>query len=588
MPSSSGVDSEVSSTPVIDYNIEGGVVELDNNGSPTGILKEFATLILTNVLKEVKTKEDNMQSIRDGLNICARNGLTAVQTNDEDSLLIYRKLQEKNELKSRVFLTPLITDMMQIGDGKPILDDMYGTPATAECYKHIPCDRLVEKLSDYSDQASRLSVDRIKIFSDGSLGAETAAIRQAKGDLNGVVASNQSETFLPDASASFIQESHSECGAGTDSGHKSDYSGLLMYTKDDMLRMVTTAMKQGYRLEIHAIGDAAAEQVLHAMLQCGVTPEDRAVLTHCQVLGKDLIDLIKQLGVICNVQPSFVPTDMQWVQARLDSSSQMHAYIWKSLLIKWGIHVSGGSDAPIEHCSPFIGMYDAIYREGTDSQNTGGVSVYKPEECLTFAEALYIYTVGGAYAACKNGENLFGHIEVGYVADMVMVQARDVADNVDTDSGTIVDITVNTRLLKLFSDQKNQDVSDGHKRDTIQTDMMVIVGGDVVHSTWNDSNVNNNCNPDMANSDTTTTVGGVYVPGKNGNINNQCLSNNRNNTENPYNNCSVQYCKPVRFGAQANPEVEMGLNSAMIKGKQQNATISCRCCVLRNWLSKNN
>ena len=55
------------------------------------------------------------------------------------------------------------------------------------------------------------------------------------------------------------------------------------------------------------------------MRDSGITPADRAILTHCQVLGADLIEMMVGMGVIANIQPSFVPTDMEWASSRLTS-----------------------------------------------------------------------------------------------------------------------------------------------------------------------------------------------------------------------------------------------------------------------------
>ena len=85
------------------------------------------------------------------------------------------------------------------------------------------------------------------------------------------------------------------------------------------------------------------------------------------------------------------------------------------------VHVAGGSDAPVEHPSPFIGLHDAIFRSNgrkagiTETTKT----VFRPEECLTFAEALWIYTVEGAYTA--GYEQLLGRIAKNYIADLVLV-----------------------------------------------------------------------------------------------------------------------------------------------------------------------
>lgn len=75
---------------------------------------------------------------------------------------------------------------------------------------------------------SRLTIERLKIFSDGSLGAETAAMR-----------------LIDDDSA----------------GQSAAHEGVLVHERLAMQEMISSAKNNGYRLEIHAIGDAAAEQV---------------------------------------------------------------------------------------------------------------------------------------------------------------------------------------------------------------------------------------------------------------------------------------------------------------------------------------
>lgn len=107
------------------------------------------------------------------------------------------------------------------------------------------------------------------------------------------------------------------------------HTGILVHQEKDLEGMIINARNLGFRVEIHAIGDAAAEQVLNALDGAGVPPCERPVLTHCQVLGKDLIDRMHSGGVVANIQPSFVPTDMKWVQQRLTPSQQEYSYAWK-------------------------------------------------------------------------------------------------------------------------------------------------------------------------------------------------------------------------------------------------------------------
>jgi cytosine/adenosine deaminase-related metal-dependent hydrolase len=85
------------------------------------------------------------------------------------------------------------------------------------------------------------------------------------------------------------------------------------------------------------------------------------------------------------------------------------------------VAVAGGSDAPVETVSPFQGMYDAIFRperQGKSDEMTEA-ACYMPHECLSFVEALHLYTTGAAYAACT--ESRRGRLQTGFDADFVVV-----------------------------------------------------------------------------------------------------------------------------------------------------------------------
>lgn len=347
----------------------GGVIEVDSNNKPTGILKERAVELITSI-SSIKTDSELENFILEGLDICKNFGLTTVQTNDESSFHIYKKLENENRLPIRVFLTPNYTDLFKsLSDGGLIDIKPYSA----------------QVLNEDNIRDIKLTYDRIKIFSDGSLGAETAAIRKVSNERS----------------------------------KDDDFSGVLIFPKETLVEMMTKSKELGFRLEVHAIGDAAAEKVLDAFEEANVEYEDRPILTHCQVLGIDLIEKMKTMNVIANVQPSFVPTDMKWVQSRLSLDHQKYSYAWKTLLSA-GIVVAGGSDAPIETASPLIGIYDAIYRRKDED-------VFRPDECLSLSEAIWTYTVGGAIAG--NCERLLGNLKVGYVADMTILNAEILTDH---------------------------------------------------------------------------------------------------------------------------------------------------------------
>ena len=280
-------------------------------------------------------------------------------------------------------------------------------------------------------QEARLTVERIKIFGDGSLGAETAAIRTLTSPA--VIVKEKEKGSLVHTTEKKGKEMEGEDEDG-------QYSGVLIHETSDLVAQMKKVKSRGFRLEVHAIGDKAAEQVLDAFRTAGVEPKDRPVLTHCQVLGADLIVKMARLGVVANVQPSFVPTDMRWVNARLAQPHLLYAYAWNTLLrakadlLSGGrVVVAGGSDAPIESPSPLEGIYDAVFRRSrtvNDNEVDGSRSeVFRPEECLSFSEALYTYTVGGAYAG--GSEHVLGRIKPKYAADLVFLR-KGILDDLDS------------------------------------------------------------------------------------------------------------------------------------------------------------
>ncbi|KAL7694006.1 putative metal-dependent hydrolase, composite domain superfamily, amidohydrolase 3 [Plasmopara halstedii] len=333
------------------HDIDHGVIDVDEKGV-TGVLKEDAVQIVEKHANE-PSLELRLKYIKNALKRCVQSGLTALHTNDEDAWHLYKKIQKEEGLPVRVYLTPSINEL-----NNPL------TPKAGACEGLLSCHRL-------------------KIFSDGSLGAETAALRVPyKGTSN---------------------------------------KGILINTNEELVKKIRNANDAGYRVEIHAIGDRAAEQVLMALKSANVGKERRPILTHCQILGEDLIFRMKEHGVIGNIQPSFTVTDAAYVRKRLNDDILPYSYCWKRMLDN-GIVCAGGSDAPVETCNPFQGIYDAIYRHKPDRPE----DVFLPQERLSFSEALALYTKGGAFAAMQ--EQVLGQLSPKFRADFVVLR-KDVTSN---------------------------------------------------------------------------------------------------------------------------------------------------------------
>jgi predicted amidohydrolase YtcJ len=354
-----GLDSVHSACP------PGGQIDRDPSGQPTGILRETAADLTRRIVPN--TSELRSKYIQRGLAACLESGVTSVQTNDWASWPEYVALNDGGKLALRVFLT---IPAVEIGcNGSP--------PANTV---HSPL----------------LSCHRVKLFADGSLGASTAALSAPYVELHRC-AGNHAHEEVP------------------------SNSGLLLYTKEQLTSEIARSRAAGFRLEIHVIGDLAAECALDALESAGSQPHERPILTHCQVLRADLIDRMQAMGVVADVQPQFVMTDSAWVDKRLPPQLLSYAYAWKTLMSR-GIVCAGGSDSPIESPFPLVGIHSAMRRPAPQLPD----NIFRPSECLSFAQALWMYTAGAAY--CAGAERTMGLLAPGYVADFVVIGERVGAD----------------------------------------------------------------------------------------------------------------------------------------------------------------
>jgi hypothetical protein len=170
------------------------------------------------------------------------------------------------------------------------------------------------------------------------------------------------------------------------------------------------------QVAVHAIGDCAAGITLEGIesaLEKKPREDHRHRIIHCQILSEKLIERMAAVGVVADVQPKFVTTDMLWTEDRVGTERTRTSYAWKSLL-EAGVPVAFGSDAPVEPIDPLLGIYAAVTRKNLEGAPEGG---WYPEQRLSTYEAFRGFTLGGAYA--EFAEEQRGTLEVGKQADLV-------------------------------------------------------------------------------------------------------------------------------------------------------------------------
>jgi predicted amidohydrolase YtcJ len=193
-----------------------------------------------------------------------------------------------------------------------------------------------------------------------------------------------------------------------------DGSGISTLDTVEMERICSIALRHGYQVCTHAIGDAANRMVLHiyAKMLCG-TNDRRWRIEHAQVIDPQDMSLFGRFSIIPSVQATHATSDMDWAGERLGDRIK-NAYPYKRLLAQNG-WMPNGTDFPIEEIYPTYTLYAATARKAKDGHPVKG---FQMQDGLTRLEALRSMTIWAARASFEEAEK--GTIEKGKYADFVI------------------------------------------------------------------------------------------------------------------------------------------------------------------------
>ncbi|MEO8577305.1 MAG: amidohydrolase, partial [Gemmatimonadales bacterium] len=231
----------------------------------------------------------------------------------------------------------------------------------------------------------RLWVRSLKLYADGALGSRGAAMLAPYSD---------------------------------DAGN----TGLLVTPAAELQRISTAALRRGFQVGVHAIGDRGNRIVLDAYenaLKAVPTADHRFRIEHAQVISPEDLPRFAKLGVIPSMQASHQTSDMRWAEVRVGQERIKGAYAWRTLLNS-GVIIPNGSDFPVEEVNPLISFHSAVSRQDQSNWPPGG---WYPEQAMTRAEALKSMTIWPAYAGFQ--EKLMGSLSPGKYADFVILD-RDI------------------------------------------------------------------------------------------------------------------------------------------------------------------
>ena len=335
----------------------GGEMRLGGDGKPNGLFLNRATTLLDAIVPP-PSQETVIKQLLIGLKQMAADGYVAVHNAGLDSRAMssLEQLDEEDRLPIRVYA------MLSLRDADLIR-------------------RWIEKGPD-TDNDSMLVTRAVKAYYDGALGSRGARLLYDYEDQPG-------------------HRGISGDGYGFDQALNAE------------------AMKAGFQIAIHAIGDAGNREALDILE--GVFREDpstgnnRHRIEHAQVMHPDDIPRLGQLGIIASMEPPHAMEDKAWAESRLGPERILGAYAWRSLR-ESGADITFNADNPGSDHSIFYGLHSAITRQDKNMQPEGG---WYPEQRLSSDESVRAYTIWSAYASFREDDT--GIIDVGRWADLTVM-----------------------------------------------------------------------------------------------------------------------------------------------------------------------
>lgn len=340
-----------------------GEIVLDDNGHPTGTLREWgAWRPVYNLLPAVA--QDNInQAVDFATSSFASTGLTWVQDAwvEPDMMAAWQAAHRAGAMHVAV-------DLAQLAE-------------PWEWPDHL--ERLVA-LRDEVNQGGKgfLTSNTVKFFADGVFESGTSA----------------------------MLEPYCDC----------PHRGLPNWDPEDMKQAVAAFDARGFTPHIHGIGDHGVRMALDSIEYAAmVNParDRRWVTAHTQLIDPSDLDRFTELGIVANFEPYWHKFD-EWqvllTEPRL-GPERTHRQFQPQTLANRGAVLSFGSDWPVTTHNPLDGIQVAVTR-----QMSKGEEPWMPHERVSVEQSLAAYTSGVAFQA---GRDDAGVVRPGAVADLVVLDA---------------------------------------------------------------------------------------------------------------------------------------------------------------------
>ncbi len=219
----------------------------------------------------------------------------------------------------------------------------------------------------------------------------------------------------------------------------SDTAGLVLEEVDDIEGTAEIAVKHGFQVNTHAIGDRGVRETLDLYervwerLEVDGKPL-RWRIEHSQHIDPADVPRYGQLGVIASVQAIHGTSDGPWIPSRLgDERAKSTSQPWRDLF-NTGAIVTNGTDVPVEPIDAISSYYASVSRMMINGEK------FYPEHAMTREEALQTYTLNNAIAAFE--EDIKGTLTPGKFADIVVLSQDLLTVEEERIPQTTVDITI--------------------------------------------------------------------------------------------------------------------------------------------------
>ena len=382
---------------------EGGTIERDADGVPTGILRGSAVQLVQNVIPQTPF-DQRLVEVRAVLEEARRGGVTTIQDlSSGPQVMAYQYLRDQGELTARINIRP------NIFQGE-----------------HVAALGLTKGFGD-----DWLRLVGYKGWVDGIMGNSTAMFFYDY-DHDPGNRGRLRPPMLPEAEEGVAFSM-------TPSDH---------YTEKppgNMERLIEQWLPTGVPPHVHAIGTLGNrilldiyERVLerHDL----VDSDHRWRVIHAQVVHPDDMPRFGELNLVAEVNPYHVSDDMRWMKERIGPVRSIGAYAFRDLEEAGAVLVFGsdspGTNAARYYLNPIYGLYAAVTRQTLTGEPADG---WFPDQRLTIEEAIEAYTKNPAWASFE--EELKGTLTAGKLADIAVFDT-DLVEAGHEDPARILDAKV--------------------------------------------------------------------------------------------------------------------------------------------------